>query len=904
MATITIDGKSYQADASQNLLQTALQLGFDLPYFCWHPAMGSVGACRQCAVRQFRDDDDTTGMIVMACMVPVSDGLRISIDDPEAKEFRKGVVEWLMTNHPHDCAVCDEGGECHLQDMTVMAGHSKRRYRFQKRTHRNQYLGPFINHEMNRCIQCYRCVRFYKDYAGGRDLDVFSSRNRVYFGRHEEGVLENPFSGNLVEVCPTGVFTDKPFKAQPTRKWDLSTAASICPHCSLGCNTIVGERYGKFRRVLNRYHHDLNGYFLCDRGRFGSAFVNSDKRSRQTQWRENGQTVSLDKQTITDLLATEILDGKKVIGIGSPRASMEANYALRTLVGEDAFFNGLSENDAAISKQIISIYQHTHIASLRDAAESDAVFVLGEDLTNTAPRLALALRQAVRNTPLEDADKLKIPRWHARAVADVIQHRHGPLHLASIAATQLDDIATSRHLAAPADLARIGFAIAHELDSDAPAVANLTSEQAAYAKQVAHDLRQAKRPLVVAGSSLGSVALVQAAGQITKALKQNEARISLIVAEANTLGVALLGDKSISSAIQEKADTIIVLENNIFRRSTDHLINRMLKSANCVITIDHLENATTQQAHASLPAATFTEASGTSINNEGRAQRSFQVVLASDPVQASWRWLRDLMVAANKQQTGAWETLDDVLASLVTEFPKLAKLSEVAPNSKWRQSSQKVARASRRSGGRTAILATVHEPKPPSDPDAPLSFTMEGNPASSSTALNNRYWSPGWNSVQALNQYQQEIGGPLRGGDPGICLFEKKDDNSAWFTEIPPAFTPENDKLLALPRHQIFGTEELSNQSSSVAERIPIPAIGLNPQEAAKRKLKEGSTVTITANNNEHKLSLTITPELPIGTAALPTNIVEANTLIGVRLGEEESASSNKQSADFRSTPK
>ncbi|PQJ28403.1 molybdopterin dinucleotide binding domain-containing protein [Rubritalea profundi] len=134
--------------------------------------------------------------------------------------------------------------------------------------------------------------------------------------------------------------------------------------------------------------------------------------------------------------------------------------------------------------------------------------------------------------------------------------------------------------------------------------------------------------------------------------------------------------------------------------------------------------------------------------------------------------------------------------------------------------------------------------------------------------------------------------------------MKKKDDNSAWFTEIPPAFTPENDKLLALPRHQIFGTEELSNQSSSVAERIPIPAIGLNPQEAAKRKLKEGSTVTITANNNEHKLSLTITPELPIGTAALPTNIVEANTLIGVRLGEEESASSNKQSADFRSTPK
>ena len=160
---------------------------------------------------------------------------------------------------------------------------------------------------------------------------------------------------------------------------------------------------------------------------------------------------------------------------------------------------------------------------------------------------------------------------------------------------------------------------------------------------------------------------------------------------------------------------------------------------------------------------------------------------------------------------------------------------------------------------------------------------MEGSPSSSSSALSNRYWSPGWNSVQALNQYQQEIGGPLRGGDPGILLLDQQDDNSRWFTEIPPAFTPDNDKLLVFLQHHIFGSEELSNQSSSVAERIPVPSIGLNPQEAAKRMLKEGSTVTITANDNEHKLPLTIIPELPIGTAALPTNIVETNTFISLR---------------------
>ena len=131
---------------------------------------------------------------------------------PEAAEFRAAITELLMTNHPHDCPVCDEGGECHLQDMTVMTGHNQRRYRFGKRTHRNQDLGPLIEHEMNRCIACYRCLRFYQEYAGGHDLDVFQSHNHVYFGRHEDGVLESEFSGNLVEVCPTGVFTDKTLK--------------------------------------------------------------------------------------------------------------------------------------------------------------------------------------------------------------------------------------------------------------------------------------------------------------------------------------------------------------------------------------------------------------------------------------------------------------------------------------------------------------------------------------------------------------------------------------------------------------------------------------------------------------------------------------------------------------------
>ena len=147
MAKVYVDNKPYEMNPEENLLHGCVSQGLNLPYFCWHPALGSVGACRQCAVKVFKDEHDTEGKIVMSCMTPAAEGTRISIADPEAASFRAGVIEGLMLNHPHDCPVCDEGGECHLQDMTVMTGHDYRRYEFDKRTFRDQNLGPLVNHE-------------------------------------------------------------------------------------------------------------------------------------------------------------------------------------------------------------------------------------------------------------------------------------------------------------------------------------------------------------------------------------------------------------------------------------------------------------------------------------------------------------------------------------------------------------------------------------------------------------------------------------------------------------------------------------------------------------------------------------------------------------------------------------
>jgi NADH-quinone oxidoreductase subunit G len=219
-----------------------------------------------------------------------------------------------------------------------MTGHTRRRFRFKKRTYRNQDLGPFIRHEMNRCIHCYRCVRFYNEYAGGLDLAAFGAHSHVYFGRQADGPLESEFSGNLVEICPTGVFTDKTSSRHFTRKWDLQTAPSICVHCGLGCNTFPAERGGKLRRIRNRYNADVNGYFICDRGRYGYLFVNHQRRIRRPLLKsfpdntDNFEAQPVSNDSILKRMADLLDAGTAMIGIGSPRASLESNFALRTLV--------------------------------------------------------------------------------------------------------------------------------------------------------------------------------------------------------------------------------------------------------------------------------------------------------------------------------------------------------------------------------------------------------------------------------------------------------------------------------------------------------------------------------------------------------------------------------------------
>lgn len=879
---IEIDGTKYEVRPGRNLLHTCLSLGFDIPYFCFHPAFGSVGACRQCAVKKFTNTGDKKGKIVMSCMEPVTEGLIISTDDPEVKEFRAAIIESLMTNHPHDCPICDEGGECHLQDMTVMTGHAYRRFNFKKRTYKNQYLGPFISHEMNRCIQCYRCVRFYKDYAGGTDLVASGSANRVYFGRHAEGALASEFSGNLAEVCPTGVFTDKTLKDHYTRKWDLTNSPSVCVHCSVGCNTIVSERYGSVRRIMSRYNGAVNGYFLCDRGRFGYEFLNIAGRTKNVLLKASGKESPEETNSEGYISAARLaLKGKKVAGIGSPRASLESNFALETLAGKENFYKGFSDREFELVATAVQILKNgpAHSPSLKEIEKSDAVFILGEDITNSAPMVALAIRQAVRNKSISLASELGIPYWNDAPLRDLAQETKSPVFIATSYSTKLDNLAQEFFRSAPAEITRLGFAVAYVIDKSAPQPKELNDSSMKLADNIANALIGAENPLIITGLQNYDESLLHAAANIAFALSRagKKPSLSIVFPESNTMGLGMMEGKPLKdlfNAVEAgNIETLIILENNLYLRGVKEKVDDLLSICKSVIVLESLMNETAMKADILLPAGTFAESTGTIVNNEGRAQRYYRVLPAGGDVKDSWRYISEMIGIAGKDKNNKWDHFDDIVNSFTESYPAFIKVKDEIPDSGFRHCNEKIARQTLRFSGRTAMDAniSVSEPKPPDDNDSPLAFSMEGyKGVTPSSDLVPYYWSPGWNSVQAMNKYMDEPAGLLKDGSQGALLLNgAKAPQSAFFKDIPDLFRPEPGKFLVVPVSLIFGSDELSSESRSVSELIPEPFLIINEKEKNRLSITEGESVNLTVNKTSIKVKVKTDKTIPDGIAGL-----------------------------------
>ncbi|MDX1708003.1 MAG: NADH-quinone oxidoreductase subunit NuoG, partial [Desulfobacterales bacterium] len=619
MPKIIIDDREIEVAEGTKVIDAAEQLGIMIPRFCYHPAMGSVGACRVCAVKFLQGPFKG---VQMSCMVDAQDEMVVSTTDQEAVAFRKAVIEWLMLHHPHDCPVCDAGGHCLLQDMTVSGGHGIRRYPGKKRTYLDQYLGPLIQHEMNRCIHCYRCSRFYQEFGGYRDLGAMQSANQTYFGRFEEGILESPFSGNLIDICPTGVYTDKPSR-YTGRRWDYERSPSLCINCSLGCHTIASSRYREVVRQEARLSNRINGHFICDRGRYGFVYNSLAQRPRSA--RVDGQTVSLDqalaalKQRLDTIVEK---DGAQAIACaGSTRSSLETLATVKRASQTHSWQPPAVFVDEAISRNVktaISRLDPDLTVSMGDIESADFIAVLGADPINEAPMLALAIRQAQRKGAT-------VAVFDSRPVSLPFEFTHLPANLNT----------------APAEFgAMINAALQPETIKDLDGSARewyqalTTIEQVSDLRQadlisLAEKLRAGQRPVIVCGTDTvhrQTPAIAADAALLLKAVGKS-CGLFYLMPGANGFAAGLLAEKnhsvaSLMRAIEQgSVKGLIVVESDpLWHFPNRKRLEQALQRLELFVVLDYLNSEVVAKADIFLPTKTLYESGGVYVNQEGRAQ--------------------------------------------------------------------------------------------------------------------------------------------------------------------------------------------------------------------------------------------------------------------------------------------
>ncbi|PLL74103.1 NADH-quinone oxidoreductase subunit NuoG, partial [Klebsiella pneumoniae] len=541
---------------------------------------------------------------------------------------------------------------------------------------------------------------------------------------------------------------------------------------------------------------------------------------------------------------------------------------------------------------------------LRDIESYDAVLVLGEDITQTGARVALAVRQAVKGKAREMAAAQKVADWQIAAILNIGQRAKHPLFVTNVDDTRLDDIAAWTYRAPVEDQARLGFAIAHALDDSAPAVDGLSQDLQGKVDVIVQALAGAKKPLIISGTNAGSMEIIQAAANVAKALKGRGADVgvTMVARAVNSVGLGMIGGGSLEEALDElesgAADAVIVLENDLHRHASAARVDAALAKAPLVMVVDHQRTAIMDKAHLVLSAASFAESDGTVVNNEGRAQRFFQVYDpayydAKTVMLESWRWLHSLHSTVNNRQVD-WTQLDHVIDAAIAALPQLAGIKDAAPDATFRIRGQKLAREPHRYSGRTAMRAniSVHEPRQPQDKDTMFAFSMEGNNQPSAPRSQIPFaWAPGWNSPQAWNKFQDEVGGKLRHGDPGVRLFEASASGLEYFTAVPASFQAEEGKWRIAPYYHLFGSDELSQRAPVFQSRMPEPYIKLNPADAAKLGVNPGAMLSFSVEGQTLRLPLVISEGLTAGQVGLPMGMPGiAPVLTGSRIDSLQEA--------------
>jgi NADH-quinone oxidoreductase subunit G len=667
MIEIQLDGQTVAVPEGSMVMHAADKAGTYIPHFCYHKKLSIAANCRMCLV-----DVEKAPKPMPACATPVTQGMIVRTKSDKALKAQQSVMEFLLINHPLDCPICDQGGECQLQDLAVGYGASASRYAEEKRVVFHKDVGPLISmQEMNRCIHCTRCVRFGQEVAGVMELGM------IHRGEHSEittivgDTIDSELSGNMIDICPVGALTSKPFRYS-ARTWELSRRKSVSPHDSTGANLIVQVKNNKVMRVVPLENEDVNECWIADRDRFSYEAVNSDERLLAPMIKQGGAWKSVDWTTALDYVLRSLTQikaehGASSIGaLGSAHSTVEELHLLTKLVrgiGSDnidfrtrhADFSAALGADAGNSPS--ARWLGTSIASL---STLQRVLVVGSFLRKDHPLFAQRIRQAAK--------------------------KGGQVHsLNAVHDEWLMPMAT--HLtAAPSAWVHALAEVAAAVAASAGVAAPLTIAASAQAQSIATSLLSGERKAVLLGNAAAQhpqasqlLALANWIGEHTGA------SVGYLTEAANTVGAQLVGATPRQGGLNAsqmlggslKACVLLNIEPSLDSANPAAAL-AALQSADLVVALTPFKTAALDCADVLLPIAPFTETSGTFVNAEGRIQSFHGVVKPLGDARPAWKVLR---VLANMLGAGGFdfETSEDVRAEALGDVASIgARLSNAS----------------------------------------------------------------------------------------------------------------------------------------------------------------------------------------------------------------------------------
>ena len=625
---IEIDGQKLEVPDGSTVMDAARIADIYVPHFCYHRKLSIAANCRMCLVQI-----EKAPKPMPACATPVTNGMKVMTHSAQAVTAQKGVMEFLLINHPLDCPICDQGGECQLQDLAVGYGGSGSQYGEDKRVVANKNLGPLISTDMTRCIHCTRCVRFGQEIAGVMELGMIGRGEHAEIITFVGKTVDSELSGNMIDLCPVGALTSKPFRYS-ARTWELTRKPSVSPHCGLGSNLTLQIKQNRVMRALPRDNEAINECWISDKDRFAYEGLNSEQRLARPMIKENGQWKEVDWQTALDVVAKGLqriaaTHGAASIGaLATPHQTVEELHLLqkvmRGLGSHNVDFRLRQSDFSADGKMTGAPWLGMAIA---DVSQLDRVLVIGSMLRKDHPLIAHRLRQAAKRA-------LKVNVLHA--VDDDLLMRVAnrsivaPASLAAELAGIVKAAATAKHVAMPAS------------------VANATVSDAA--QRIAASLADGKRVAVFLGNFARHHAQAAQLHALAQALTEiTGATLGVLGEAANSVGgyavnaVPGNGGANVAQMTAKplKAYVLLGVEPELDMHDP-HTAMAAMKQAELVVAMSAFQHQATSYAHVLLPISPFTETAGTFVNTEGCAQSFQGVVQPLGETRPAWKVLRVL----------------------------------------------------------------------------------------------------------------------------------------------------------------------------------------------------------------------------------------------------------------------